>query len=228
MHLIRSARRRRRPRLTFAPLAWLKLQYLCHMGDTEVGGFGVTSAEDLLHVQDVVTVPQDTTAVSVRFHDDGVADFFETSVDTGLTPDRFARVWLHTHPGASVRPSGTDEATFARVFGQCDWAVMAILGRTGRISARLSFFGGPGASLQLQCRVDWRSWPDQLAGGDLNDRVQAWRDEYARNVHPVPIVLPSFVGSATVAQGNRLPLAEFEPGHFDNWNGGPWDEWERF
>jgi hypothetical protein len=29
-----------RPCLTFAPLAWLKLQYFCHAGATEVGGFG--------------------------------------------------------------------------------------------------------------------------------------------------------------------------------------------
>src|SRR5437870_2317239 len=120
MHLTWSSRRPRRPRLTFAPLAWLKLQYLCHAGDTEVGGF------------------------------------CEASVDAGLTPDRFARVWLHTHPGSSVTPSGTDEDTFARVFGRCDWAVMFILGRTGRTSARLAFSGGPGAALALRCRVDWK------------------------------------------------------------------------
>src|SRR5258706_9578388 len=167
MRLIWSSSWPRRPRLTFAPLAWLKLQYLCHAGDTEVGGFGVTAHDDLLYVEDFVTVAQDVSSVSVRFRDDAVADFFETSVDAGLTPDRFARVWLHTHPGSSVTPSGTDETTFAQVFGRCDWAVMFILGRTGRTSARLSYFGGPGASLKLRCQVDWPGWPDHVGGGDL-------------------------------------------------------------
>ena len=214
--------------MTFAPLAWLKLQYLCHAGDTEVGGFGVTARDDLLYVEDFVTVAQDVSSVSVRFRDDAVADFFETSVDAGLTPERFARVWLHTHPGSFVTPSGTDEATFARVFGRCDWAVMFILGRTGRTSARLSFSGGPGAALALRCRVDWKSCPEQLSSGGLTERVQAWRDEYANNVHPVPLVLPSFPQPAADAlRVDQQLQAGFELNHH-TWNGGPWDEWERF
>ena len=42
-------------------------------------------------------------------------------VDAGVPPGRFARVWLHTHPGASVEPSHVDEETFGRGFGGCDW-----------------------------------------------------------------------------------------------------------
>ena len=34
--------------LTFSPLAWLNLMLFLHAGDTEVGGFGVSSEEDLL------------------------------------------------------------------------------------------------------------------------------------------------------------------------------------
>jgi len=227
--LNRSTRRRCRPQLTFAPLAWLKLQYLCHSGNTEVGGFGITSADDLLHVTDFVTAPQETTVVSVRFDDDGVADFFEDSVDAGLSPDRFARIWLHTHPGRSVTPSATDEDTFARVFGACDWAVMAILGRTGRMSARLSFSSGPGAAFQLRCRVDWRSWPEQLAGKDLNELVQTWRDEFAKNVHEVPLILTSLPGLAAESTPvDRRPQPELEQRHLDDWSGGTWNEWDRF
>jgi hypothetical protein len=29
-------------RLVFAPLAWLKLQYLCHAGPTEAAGLGLS------------------------------------------------------------------------------------------------------------------------------------------------------------------------------------------
>ena len=45
--------------------------------DNEVGGFGITEAENLLFVTDVVLVKQKVTAVSVSFEDESVADFFE-------------------------------------------------------------------------------------------------------------------------------------------------------
>src|SRR5947209_14095353 len=51
--------------------------------------------------------------------------------------EQFARLFMHTHPGNSPQPSATDEETFARVFGRCDWAVMFILARD-RKSTRLN------------------------------------------------------------------------------------------
>ena len=137
-------------RLVFAPLAWLKLQYLCHAGPTEVAGFGLSAEHDPLYLEDVLVVRQRATPVAVAFDDAAVADLF----DTMASPARFARVWLHTHPGASVIPSATDEATFAGAFGGCDWAAMAILGRTGRTSVRLRFNAGPGGSVDLPAAVD--------------------------------------------------------------------------
>ena len=120
----RFLQRQRRPslRLTFAPLAWLKLQYFCHAGSTEVGGFAITAADDLLYVEDFITVKQQATSVRVRFRDEAVADFFDRCVDAGLAPQRFGRIWCHTHPSTSVTPSSTDEETFARGFGSCDWS----------------------------------------------------------------------------------------------------------
>src|SRR4051812_23373924 len=131
MHLLLPATRPEpRDALVFAPLAWLKLQWFCHAGGTEVGGFGVTAAHDPLLVEDFLTVRQRTSLVSVQFDDAAVADLFDRLVDRGLPPDRFARIWIHTHPGASPLPSVTDEDTFARSFGGCDWALMFVLSRT--------------------------------------------------------------------------------------------------
>jgi hypothetical protein len=87
--------------LTFSPLAWLKLQMFLHAGDTEVGGFAVSRAGDLLYVEDFITLQQETTCVTVEFDDNAVADFFDQCVDQKLTPARFARIWCHTHPGDS-------------------------------------------------------------------------------------------------------------------------------
>ncbi|MHC4158410.1 MAG: hypothetical protein ACYSSO_04945, partial [Planctomycetota bacterium] len=115
------------PVLRFSPTAWAKLLYFRDRTDNEVGGFGITEADDLLYVTDFVTVKQEVTAVSVKFDDDSVADFFDSQVDLGRKPEQFARHWLHTHPGSFAEPSAIDEETFKRVFWACQWAVMFIL-----------------------------------------------------------------------------------------------------
>jgi proteasome lid subunit RPN8/RPN11 len=165
-----------RKRLTFSAMAWLKFQFLCHAGPTEVAAFGLASSDDPLFLEDVLVVRQHATAATVGFEDDAVADLFDGMVDAGIAPDRFARIWLHTHPGASVEPSGTDEETFQRVFGRCDWAVMGILGRTGNTYARLKFNAGPGGSMDLPVHVDWSDWP-QVAPW-LAQHIEEWEREY--------------------------------------------------
>jgi hypothetical protein len=60
--------------LRFSPTAWAKLLYFRDKSDNEVGGFGVTQADDLLFVREFVTVKQEVTAISVKFDDEAVAD----------------------------------------------------------------------------------------------------------------------------------------------------------
>jgi hypothetical protein len=176
-----------RPRLTFSPLAWLKLMFFAHHADTEVGGFGLSAGDDPLRVEDFLTVRQRAGWASVGFDDDAVADHFDACADAGLPPDRCGRVWVHTHPGDSALPSGTDEETFARVFGRCDWAVMLIVSRTGRTYARLSFPAGPGGSVMLTVSVDWSAWPQLVCDGDIpwERRVEGWMEEFHANIRPV-------------------------------------------
>ena len=83
------------------------------------------------------------TCVSVSFDDEAVADYFEDQVEAARVPQQFGRIWLHTHPGNSPEPSMTDENTFTRVFGSCDWAIMFIVAQDGRTFARLRFNAGP-------------------------------------------------------------------------------------
>ncbi|CAN5474674.1 hypothetical protein BH11PLA2_BH11PLA2_29720 [soil metagenome] len=173
------------PRLVFSPRAWLKWQFLCHAGPTEIGAFGLSSEHNPLHVEDLIVVQQITTSVSVAFDDNAVADLFDVMADAGIPPNRFARLWLHTHPGASVTPSGVDEDTLKRVFGSCDWAVMAILGRTGRTSARLRFNAGPGGAIEIPTIVDWAAWPEFATSYELMHSVDIWQQEYERFVLPM-------------------------------------------
>lgn len=182
--------------LVFSPLAWLKLLYFLYAGDTEVGGFGISSIEDPLYVEDFHTVAQTTSAASVEFDDLAVADYFDACVDSGLKPDRFARLWIHTHPGESATPSAVDEETFDRVFGRNDWAVMFILSRTRQTYCRLSFSAGPGGQVSLEVGVDWKGWPQAAMQQaiEFSQRVQGWASEYGQNVRPElpPALAPAY------------------------------------
>ena len=164
------------PALRFTPYAWAKLEFFCDLGESEIGGFGIAPADDLLLVEDFVTIKQRTSCVSVAFDDESVADFFEAQVDVGRKPEQFGRIWLHSHPGDSPIPSSVDEETFVRVFGRCDWAVMFVLARNGQTYARLRFNVGPKGELLIPVQVDF-SVP--FAGSDH----EAWEEEYERNIH---------------------------------------------
>jgi hypothetical protein len=175
----RTQRRRRncRPRLRFTPWAWAKLLYLRDLGSTEVGGFGITNANNPLFVEDLILIQQSCSPVTVAFHDDAVAEFFDAQIDAGRRPENFGRIWIHTHPSNSAEPSHVDEETFARVFGRCDWAVMAILARGGQNYVRLQYQIGPGGSLIIPLEVDYQQ---PFAASDW----PAWKQEYATQVTP--------------------------------------------
>jgi hypothetical protein len=163
------------PILRFTPTAWAKLLYFCHRGNTEIGGFGLTRADDLLLIEDFLTVQQRVSAITVEFDDVAVADLFEAQVDKGRKPEQFCRLWLHTHPGDSPNPSSVDEATFRRSFGNCDWAIMFILARGGKTYARLRFNVGPGGQAEIPVEVDYRT-----AFGAADPA--AWEAEYRANI----------------------------------------------
>jgi proteasome lid subunit RPN8/RPN11 len=145
------------------------------MTDNEVGGFGITEADDLLFVTDFALVKQKVTCVSVSFDDESVANFFEDQVQAGRKPEQFARVWLHTHPGSSPEPSCTDEATFTRVFGTCDWSVMLIVAQDGGTFARLRFNVGPGGEVKIPVCVDYGL---EFDAADF----ELWAQQYKANV----------------------------------------------
>ena len=163
------------PVLRFSPYAWAKLLFFRDRGQTEIGGFGITPADDLLYVSDFITVKQSATVAGVTFDDEAVSEFLDNQVDAGRQPSQVLRTWCHTHPGRSPEPSCVDEQTFSRVFGSCDHAVMFILACGGRSYARLRFNVGPGGDVRIPVEIDY-SRP--FAPSDFD----AWEAEYKANV----------------------------------------------
>ena len=140
-----------------------------------MGGFGISAVDDFLLIKDICLIKQFCTEVTVRFDDQAVADHFDQQVDAGLLPERFARIWVHTHPGKSPHPSHTDEQTFQRCFGGSEWAVMFIVARGGQTYARLRLSAGPGGELVLPVEVDFRQpFPESTS--------TAWQREYEQSV----------------------------------------------
>jgi hypothetical protein len=203
--------------LRFSPTAWAKLLYLRDLGETEIGGFGITPSDDLLLVEDIRLVRQTCSWVHVEFDDESVADYFDDQVDAGRRPEQFARIWVHTHPGDSPQPSGTDEKTFERVFGRADWALMFILARGGKCYARLRYNLGPGADIELSVDVDY-SRP--FAGTEF----ELWRDEYVANVY-VPPSEPAKKGTATQT---RVPVTVNDEQYLNDWWRDAWADYMDF
>jgi len=143
--------------------------------DNEVGGFGVTKSNDLLFVTDFVLVKQKVTSISVSFDDESISNFFEDQVEAGRQPEQFARIWIHTHPCDSLHPSDTDESTFRRVFGSCDWSLMLIVAQEGGTYARLRFNSGPGGEVEIPVVIDYSHEFDASNFGD-------WKQHYLANV----------------------------------------------
>ena len=137
----------------------------------------MTPADDLLYIEDIAIIKQTVSMVTVSFDDLAVADFFEEQVDLGRKPEQFARLWLHTHPGSSPNPSMTDEDTFHRVFGSCDWSVMCIVAQEGKTYARMHFKAGPGGDIQIPVSIDYSR---SFEASDFT----SWQAEYKQYVKP--------------------------------------------
>lgn len=199
--------------MRFSPTAWSKLLFLRDLGDTEIGGFGITPHDDLLFVEDLQLVRQTCSSISVEFDDQAVADFFDEQVDAGRRPEQFARIWMHTHPGSSPQPSGTDEKTFERVFARSDWALMIILARGGDCYARLRYNVGPGAEIELQVDIDYGR---PFSGTDFED----WHQEYLDHVQLPPAEPPKLAEVKTV-----VALEDRDERFLDDWWRDAWSDY---
>ena len=163
------------PKLWFTPYAWAKLQYLRDVGPSEVGGFGICDSNNPLLVQDVELVKQICTMTTLDFDDESLADMFTRHLEVGRSPDHFARVWIHTHPTDSAKPSVVDDETFERLFSASDWGAMFILAQNDESYGRLQFNVGPRTSIRLKPCVDYSS------GFDASDPSR-WLAEYDTSV----------------------------------------------
>lgn len=202
-------------KLRFSPTAWSKLLFMRDIGNTEVGGFAITRPDDLLYVKDFFLPKQTCSYATVVFDDVSIADYTDQMIDEGLMPEQFLRIWIHTHPNISASPSRTDEKTFSRVFGKCEWAVMMIIAQDGEIYCKLRVTGGPlPGDFDIPVGVDFDSYDFPASN------LEGWLNEYNGKVEEKSFthsIGPEWYRS----KYNRIPGWDGLADDFDDFPGRP-------
>lgn len=124
-------------KLKFLPEVFRTLKTLCAHYDHEIGCFGITSPDDPLLVIDLAFPKQKVSATEVDFDEDDVSRIVTEYAMKGHPADQITNIWIHTHPGSSAKPSGTDEKTFANSYSSQPLAVMFILAKGGETFTRI-------------------------------------------------------------------------------------------
>lgn len=142
--------------IRFTPYAWAKLCFIRDLGDTEIGCFGMAETDDPLLLTDIFLPEQECTMTTVELDGQSLLDYRANCRLAGLSEKHSFRVWIHTHPNMSAKPSSTDETTYNELFGGADWGIMLIVSKTGDTYARVRYGGdGPQADAELAIVVDY-------------------------------------------------------------------------
>lgn len=194
-----------------SPTAYLKVQFACHHLDREVGGYGFApDPKRPLYITDFKVLPQISTKYHTSLDRNGIADYFEEMGEAGHQLSQFGRIWIHTHPVMAAKPSHEDEMTFAEQFDGVDWAVMAIISKTGDTYARLKINTGPGAEIVIPWRIDWAE-VSQFNETRQTPNYEEWALELARRVE-----IPSAAVEQMLRQRTATTPPLFKPqGEFD-------------
>jgi len=171
-----------KPTLRISAYVLAKLNFLCHHGNTEIGGFCVSSKEDPLNVVDFFLLGQESGPAKVDFDEDAICSHIEFMfTEFQVNPNRCSRIWTHTHPTFKPVPSPTDEDTFLDHNGgnglpEPDWMIMLILSGDCEWYARLRVNSKDVSAEQIMhIEIDW----EILKG---MDESETWRAEYDRCV----------------------------------------------
>ncbi len=178
---------------------------------------GISAEDDPLYVERIELVKQSASACFVEMDDEAVADHIDNCAQMGIPPARCGRIWMHTHPGSSAEPSMTDEQTFHRAFGGCDWSVMFILARGGAIYARLQFGALAGVQVKIPVTVDWSAWPTIATTLLDPDLTQQWQMRHSQCVRLEPTHITRgmvFDYDALDERAWRVAMAELD-GEYD-------------
>ena len=199
--------------LRFSPYAWAKLIFMRDCGKTEVGGYGICPADDLLYIEDIVFPEQSADSCFIELDEGALSKHMDNMfVNHDYQPNQCARIWIHTHPGNSATPSSYDDKIFNEKFGNQDWSVAFILARGGEYTCRLQINTD---TLQHQSKLDVSvDWTAEFWGSDHEE----WKKEY-KNVTEIVYIAPKKTSKNKKTEKNTTTCQQSWVGKEDNYAG---------
>lgn len=166
-------------KLRFSLEAAIQLRWFLNRTPNEVGCWGVCEdAAQPLFVTKLAFPEQENSPAFVSFDDMSNLRILSEQTRNGLEPWQVQRIWIHTHPGNSPAPSGTDEHTLDRISAGCPWFVMFIIAKGQQTYCRLRCrYTHPVTSMEVvedtNLPVVFDSFPRV---GITMDDVKGWED----------------------------------------------------
>lgn len=158
--------------------AWSKLTACRDLHDTEIAGWFISESPDkLFNIVDFMTTKQTVTVATAEFDDEDLARFTFEMAEKDIMPCQCQKIWVHTHPGNSCQPSGTDEDTFKRMMNQVsmnDWLMMFILAMDDTYYCRVG--------IKTQFAIVYYVLKDSQVDIELYYE-DAWLEEFDKNIH---------------------------------------------
>lgn len=172
--------------------AWNKICYCRDTHNTEISGWLISSSQDnLFECNDFITTKQTVTAASIEFDDEDLARFSFEMIQKGILPCMCQKIWLHTHPGNSCQPSGTDETTFEEMLSKIangDFLIMMIVAMNDETYIRLSV------------KTEFGIFSKMMTHEVVYELNNGWDEEFKQNI--LKRTYPTYSG-----QRNRYDLA---------------------
>lgn len=126
------------PALRFSLKAHTQLQWFLQRTPNEVACWGVCEdPDDPLYVTRLYFPKQENSQAYVEMDDTSNLMMLSTMAKKDIHPYQCQRIWIHTHPGNSASPSGTDQKTLDRISEGCPWFVMFIMAKGGQYTCTL-------------------------------------------------------------------------------------------
>lgn len=173
--------------ITFSQQAWEKLNFFLHHKNIEISMMAVSrgadTLEDLFFIEELHAIPQQGQHAETEIDDDGLADYCYKMSERGLQPIQYNRIWCHTHPGSSARPSSVDWETLDNHFKDYSWCVMFIKAKGGETTCNLrikvsskqkSSFGTEEVVEYVDKKLEVFYIPDP--------RFKNWEEEFKKNI----------------------------------------------
>lgn len=170
-----------------------KIMYIVNKAaPNEVSGFCISRKEDPFRVVDFKMVPQRNGGAESAMDDKGLSDYAEEMVVAGYEPVEYQRIWLHSHPFSTTKPSpsGTDWDTLKNIMGG-HWGIMVIVPKSG-----------PNWTIKIRCNIEIvpgmiYTYTEDMELVEERRKIESagWDEEYDKNIiKPSPLVKRNYIG----------------------------------